>query len=131
MFGSILQVGLALGLALGTGVFVLLQVWLSAEAFQAYGWRIAFLFSVVLVIFGVVVRFRVAETPAFEKLRDDDERSAVPVKEIFRPSDAALDRAGPAVTLGRGRRVQHLGRVHHLVRHRDAASGQGAAYWLW
>nr|MDT0524579.1 MFS transporter [Streptomyces sp. DSM 41633] len=85
LFGSIPQVGLALGLALGTGVFVLLQLWLSAEAFQAYGWRIAFLFSVVLVIFGVVVRFRVAETPAFEKLRDDDERSAVPVKEIFRP----------------------------------------------
>ncbi|OBF34357.1 MFS transporter [Mycolicibacterium peregrinum] len=85
LFGSIPQVGLALGLALGTGVFVLLQLWLSAEAFQTYGWRIAFLFSVVLVVFGVVVRFRVAETPAFEKLRDDDERSAVPVKEIFRP----------------------------------------------
>ncbi len=85
LFGSIPQVGLALGLALGTGVFVLLQLWLTPEEFQTYGWRIAFLFSVVLVIFGVVVRFRVAETPAFEKLRDDDNRSAVPLKEIFRP----------------------------------------------
>jgi MFS family permease len=85
LFGSIPQVGLALGLALGTGVFVVLQLVLSPEAFGNYGWRIAFLISIVLVIFGVVVRFRVAETPAFEKIRDDDERSAVPAREIFRP----------------------------------------------
>lgn len=85
LFGSIPQVGLALGLALGTGVFVLLQLTLSPEDFLGYGWRIAFLGSVFLVIFGVVVRFRVAETPAFEKIREDDTRSAVPVREIFRP----------------------------------------------
>ncbi|MGV9800563.1 MFS transporter [Mycobacterium sp. NPDC003449] len=85
LFGSIPQIGLALGLALGTGVFVLLQVALSAEAFLIYGWRIAFLFSILLVVFGVVVRFRVAETPAFEKIRRDDDRSAVPVREIFAP----------------------------------------------
>ncbi|WP_413031164.1 MFS transporter [Mycolicibacterium litorale] len=83
--GSVPQIGLALGLALGTGVFALLQVALPDEAFLSYGWRIAFLVSVVLVIFGVVVRLKAAETPAFEKVRADDERSAVPVKEIFRP----------------------------------------------
>ena len=85
LFGSIPQVGLALGLALGTGVFVLLQLWLSPEDFISDGWRIAFLVSVALVIFGVVVRFRVAETPAFEKIREDDERASVPVREIFQP----------------------------------------------
>jgi MFS family permease len=83
--GSVPQVGLALGLALGTGVFALLQVLLPDDAFLAYGWRIAFLVSVVLVIFGIVVRLKAAETPAFEKIRTEDERSAVPVKEIFRP----------------------------------------------
>ena len=55
LFGSVPQVGLALGLALGTGVFALLQVALPDEAFLTYGWRIAFLFSIVLVIFGVVM----------------------------------------------------------------------------
>ena len=85
LFGSTPQVGLALGLALGTGVFVLLQLWLSPEDFISYGWRIAFLVSVALVIFGVVVRFRVAETPAFEKIREDDERASVPAREIFQP----------------------------------------------
>ena len=85
LFGSVPQVGLALGLALGTGVFALLQVVLPADAFLTYGWRIAFLFSIVLVIFGVVVRLKASETPAFEKVRDSDERVAVPLREVFRP----------------------------------------------
>lgn len=85
LFGSIPQVGLALGLALGTGVFALLQVVLPDDAFLTYGWRIAFLFSIVLVIFGVVVRLRATETPAFERVRDSGDRAAVPLREVFRP----------------------------------------------
>ena len=83
--GSIPQVGLALGLALGTGVFAFLQVAMPEDAFLTYGWRIAFLVSVVLVIFGVVVRLKASETPSFEKLQSDEQRSSVPIKEIFRP----------------------------------------------
>lgn len=83
--GSIPQVGLALGLALGTGVFALLQVVLPDSAFLAYGWRIAFGISIVLVVFGVVVRLKASETPEFEKIRHDDDRAAVPVREVFRP----------------------------------------------
>ena len=85
LFGSIPQVGLALGLALGTGVFALLQIALPDDAFLTYGWRIAFLLSIVLVIFGVVVRLRASETPAFEKVRDSDDRAAVPLREVFKP----------------------------------------------
>jgi MFS family permease len=83
--GSVPQVGLALGLALGTGVFALLQIALPDDAFEAYGWRIAFLISIVLVGFGVVVRLKAAETPSFEKIRASDDRSAVPLREVFRP----------------------------------------------
>jgi len=83
--GSVPQVGLALGLALGTGVFAFLQVAMPEETFLSYGWRIAFLVSVVLVIFGVVVRLKADETPAFEKIRSEEGRSEVPIKEIFRP----------------------------------------------
>ncbi|MGE2733629.1 MFS transporter [Mycolicibacterium vaccae] len=85
LFGSVPQVGLALGLALGTGVFALLQIVLPDEEFLTYGWRIAFLFSIVLVVFGVIVRFKATETPSFEKVRDSDDRAAVPVREVFRP----------------------------------------------
>jgi MFS family permease len=85
LFGSVPQIGLAIGLALGTGVFALLQYALPDEAFLTYGWRIAFLLSLLLVIFGVVVRLRATETPAFEQVRDNDDRAAVPVKEVFKP----------------------------------------------
>jgi MFS family permease len=83
--GSVPQVGLALGLALGTGVFALLQFLLPEDAFESYGWRIAFLISIVLVVFGVIVRLKATETPAFEKIRDNDERAAVPLRDVFRP----------------------------------------------
>ena len=85
LFGSIPQVGLALGLALGTGVFALLQIALPDDAFLTYGWRIAFGVSIVLVAFGILVRLRASETPSFEKVRDSDDRAASPLREIFRP----------------------------------------------
>ncbi|KAA0112034.1 MFS transporter [Mycolicibacterium sp. P1-5] len=85
LFGSVPQVGLALGLALGTGVFALLQIALPAGAFLSYGWRIAFLFSLVLVVFGVVVRLKATETPAFQKLKEQDRRSSIPLRDVFRP----------------------------------------------
>jgi MFS family permease len=83
-FGAIPQVGLALGLALGTGIFAALQVALGPTRFLAYGWRIGFLLSLVLVAIGVVVRLRVEETPAFRELADLEATSTVPVREIFR-----------------------------------------------
>ena len=85
IYGATPQIGLALGLALGTGAFALLQTLLPERAFLSYGWRIAFLVSLVLVIFGFVVRLRVAETPAFQTLFARQERSAVPLREVFVP----------------------------------------------
>jgi MFS family permease len=87
-YGAIPQVGLALGLALGTGIFAFLQVGLGSAEFLAYGWRIAFLLSLLLVVVGVVVRWRVDETPAFRELRDLESASTVPIREIFRGSRA-------------------------------------------
>jgi MFS family permease len=83
VYGSAPQIGLALGLALGTGVFAALQLLLPAQAFIGYGWRIAFLLSVVLVVFGLVVRLRVAETPEFQAIEAAAEQAAVPLREVF------------------------------------------------
>jgi MFS family permease len=87
-YGAIPQTGLALGLALGTGIFAYLQVALGSAEFLSYGWRIAFLLSLVLVAVGIVVRLRVDETPAFQELRDLEAASTVPVRDIFRGARA-------------------------------------------
>jgi len=83
-FGAIPQVGLALGLALGTGIFAILQIVLGQNRFLAYGCRIGFLLSLVLVVIGVVVRLRVEETPAFRQLRDLEAASTAPIRDIVR-----------------------------------------------
>src|SRR5699024_10301130 len=68
LFGSVPQIGLAVGLMLGTGVFSILNWGTSDEAFLAWGWRIAFGLSAVLVLVGLYIRLKVLETPAFRKL---------------------------------------------------------------
>jgi MFS family permease len=83
-YGAIPQIGLALGLALGTGIFAYLQVVLGSARFLSYGWRIGFLLSLVLVVIGIIVRLRVEETPPFRQLRDLETASSVPIREIVR-----------------------------------------------
>ncbi|SCK31932.1 Predicted arabinose efflux permease, MFS family [Streptomyces sp. WMMB 714] len=84
-FGSYPQIGLALGLALGTGAFALLNNVLSDSAFLGWGWRVAFLVSLVLVGLGLTVRLKIDETPAFRALRKlkQPPRSA-PLVELLR-----------------------------------------------
>ncbi|HWM38163.1 MAG TPA: MFS transporter, partial [Streptomyces sp.] len=84
-FGSYPQIGLALGLALGTGAFALLNNVLSEEAFLGYGWRVAFLVSLVLVAVGLTVRLKIDETPAFRALRHLQELpKSAPLVELLR-----------------------------------------------
>lgn len=82
-FGAIRR-SAALGLALGTGMFAMLQVLLGPARFLSYGWRIAFLASLVLVGIGIVVRLRVEETPAFVELHQLESETRVPIREIVR-----------------------------------------------
>lgn len=83
LFGSYPQVGLALGLALGTGVFAVLRTTLSETAFLDYGWRIAFGAGLVLVLIGLVVRLKIDETPAFREVDRLNRISKVPVVDLF------------------------------------------------
>lgn len=65
LYGSDPQIGLGLGLVLGTGVSALLGQVLDPQTFLSIGWRVAFLLSVVLVGVGLLVRLKVMETPEF------------------------------------------------------------------
>ena len=84
LFGSLPQVGLAIGLMLGTGIFAGLNTVMSSEAFLAWGWRIAFLLSAVLVFVGLYIRLKVMETPAFRKMQQQEQRATVPAIELAR-----------------------------------------------
>lgn len=82
-YGSWPQIGVPAGLSLSAGVVALLS-YLPEEQFLAWGWRIAFLLSAVLVIVGIYIRLRILETPAFEKVQKSGTQAAVPFVELFR-----------------------------------------------
>src|ERR1700734_3964994 len=79
-YTSFVQIGFPIGLVLATLVFSLVSKLPEAD-FVSYGWRIPFLFSVVLLAVGTFVRSRVPETPVFEKLKMRDGLSDNPVVE--------------------------------------------------
>ena len=77
------QMGVAIGLLLGTGMMTAIA--LSDEAaFKAWAWRIPFLFSLVLVAIGLWVRLKVMETPLFSRVVARQSVAKVPVGEVIR-----------------------------------------------
>ncbi|MFC5140628.1 MFS transporter [Actinomycetospora rhizophila] len=84
LYGSTPQIGLGLGLALGTGVFALLGLVMDDAAFLSWGWRVAFIASLLLVGVGLVVRLAVMETPAFRRMQAAAETSRVPAVDVLR-----------------------------------------------
>jgi MHS family shikimate/dehydroshikimate transporter-like MFS transporter len=79
-YTSFVQIGFPIGLVLATLVFSLATKLPDAD-FAAYGWRIPFLISIVLLAIGIFVRSRVPETPVFEGLKARDGLSSNPVVE--------------------------------------------------
>jgi metabolite-proton symporter len=82
--GSWPQMGVPGGLLLSTGVFAAISAWLPEPTFLAWGWRVPFLISVVLVAIGLFIRLRVLESPSFEKVREARRESRAPLLDVFR-----------------------------------------------
>jgi len=82
-YGSWPQIGVPAGLFLATIVVALLSM-VSDEAFLAWGWRVAFLFSGVLVAVGIYVRLKLLETPLFQRLKQAQAEAKVPFIELWR-----------------------------------------------
>lgn len=77
------QAGVAIGLLLGT--VMMATIALSDPAgFKSWGWRIPFLFSLVLVAIGLWVRLRVMETPLFSRILANQDVAKVPVGEVIK-----------------------------------------------
>lgn len=89
-FGMFPQLGAPVGFIAANGLFLLLGLFLSPEDFRAWGWRLPFLLSAVLVILGLWVRLKLTETPAFQKALAEAPPAHVPMAEVFRRHAGAL-----------------------------------------
>jgi MHS family shikimate/dehydroshikimate transporter-like MFS transporter len=81
-YGSMVQIGFPLGMALGTASFFALS-YLSNEQFVAWGWRIPFIASAALVAIGVFIRLRIPETPDFKDVLREGKVARFPVLETI------------------------------------------------
>ena len=90
LYGGFAQAGAPVGVVLSNLVFLLVSANLSQEQFMAWGWRVPFLLSLVLVGLGLYIQLRLEDTPAFRALKElkqqRDERS-------IRASAAALNKS--------------------------------------
>ena len=82
-YGMFPQLGAPIGFFMATGVFLLLTAVMDEAAFLAWGWRIPFLASAVLVLVGLWVRLRITETPDFQKVLDRRERVGLPMRDVL------------------------------------------------
>ncbi|MEO6907843.1 MAG: MFS transporter [Abditibacteriaceae bacterium] len=89
-FGMFPQLGAPIGFLFATLVFLALAHFLNDAQFLAWGWRIPFLCSAVLIAIGLWVRLKLTETPEFQRVLDHDELERVPVVTIFKKHPLAV-----------------------------------------
>ncbi|MDF9902547.1 UNVERIFIED_ORG: MFS family permease [Pseudomonas reinekei] len=84
LYGSWVQIGVPAGTMIANLAFLLIAAWLSPEELLAWGWRIPFLASVLLIAVGLYIRLNIAETPAFNKVKEAEVQVKMPLAEVFR-----------------------------------------------
>lgn len=89
-YGMFPQLGAPVGLFLSSGFFWVLLHFMSQEDLLAWGWRLPFLASIVLIALGLWVRLSISETPEFAEAIKKEERVQVPVVELFRNHKRSL-----------------------------------------
>ncbi len=82
-FGMFPQFGAPIGFIAANGVFLGLAASLDNEQFRSGGWRVPFLLSAILVLVGLYVRLKVAETPAFTQAMSREPPARVPLGELI------------------------------------------------
>ncbi len=98
LFGSLPQMGCPAALILASAAFSLVGL-LSAEQFEAWGWRLPFIASSVLVVVGFFIRRKVNESPSFKKLGASGGIVQIPLARVFSKHFGAV-LLGTAAKLG-------------------------------
>ena len=84
LFGASPQIGVPIGLLLASGMMAIMALIAPGDAFIEWGWRVPFLFSVVLIFVGYYIRKRVEESPVFVELAERREETKTPIVQLFR-----------------------------------------------
>lgn len=82
-FGSVPQMGITIGMLMSTVAFSLVSM-LPDEQFEAWGWRLPFIGSIVLVFVGLWIRSGLADTPAFREAKQSGNIAKLPIKDTLR-----------------------------------------------
>ncbi len=82
-FGSIPQMGVTIGMVMGTLALWIMSL-LPEQQFMTWGWRVPFIFSALLVVFGLWIRKGIDETPEFKEVQQKGEIPKLPIVETLR-----------------------------------------------
>ncbi|MGN6184998.1 MAG: MFS transporter [Thermoanaerobaculia bacterium] len=82
-YTSFIQITATLGLFVSLGVILGVKNMMSAEDFKAWGWRVPFLLSILLVAMSLYIRMKMSESPLFAALKSQGKTSTAPLKESF------------------------------------------------
>ena len=90
LFGSVPATGGAIGSLMSSVTFVIITAIMSPSAFLAWGWRVPFLLSIVLVIVAIYMRYRLTESPAFARLTAAEKPHGMPLLNLVKKSPRSL-----------------------------------------
>ena len=82
-YTSFIQITATLGLFVSLGVVLGVKAMMPAEDFSAWGWRVPFLLSILLVAMSLYIRMKMQESPLFAALKSQGKTSLAPLKESF------------------------------------------------
>lgn len=83
LFGSIPQMGVTIGMLMGT-IALWVMTLLPEESFMTWGWRVPFILSALLVIFGLWIRKGIDETPEFKKVQESGDIPKLPIADTLK-----------------------------------------------
>jgi len=89
-YGSVVALGLPIGIILSNLVFLTAALLADPSEFRAWGWRIPFLASAALVLVGLFIRVRLAESPVFREVLRTGSARRMPVLDVLRNSPRAV-----------------------------------------
>jgi len=107
-YGSFPQLGKAAGILLANAAYLSVVGTLSQEQFAAWGWRVPFVISIVLIAIGLYIRLKIEESPLFRQVRETQSEARMPIVDVFRtyPKEVAMTGGACITTIAMGYLVQ-------------------------